>query len=132
MVIWMLLRSCGPADRARYLAIVERVNTGEIGVDTDGRSVLPSAFKGIVCRDEIYVRRTTDGRLIFLFPTWYGRGADIEGYLYVNGGLKTSDMYPVQWGIGKKPEMYLDVGVRDMLSTNKICHDWYWVSRRLD
>ena len=79
---------------------------------------------------KVYVEHRPDGRLFILFPTWYGRGSDIEGWLYCSGPLKPSDFVVVHWGSSGQPA--LNAAGYKMLRVESQKPPWYWVTRRLD
>jgi hypothetical protein len=129
-VAFMILGRCVPAERAQYMSVIEELREGSISPDAEGMVPLPTKYRGLVVRDAIYAGRLRDGRLVVLFPTWYGRGADLEGYVYVAGGLNASDFYTVLWS--GRPVEFIDVGSRRLLSVDCQRGDWAWISRRLD
>jgi hypothetical protein len=128
--VWMFARRSIPGHAESYLRIVGEINAGRLKPDGRGMIVLPPSFHGETARDVVYSDRRPGGRLFVLFPTWYGRGDDIEGYVYVRGGLRNSDFYDVIWS--GKPIAFIDVASRQMLMVTSQSGDWAKVTRRLD
>jgi hypothetical protein len=131
-VVLIFVARDAPDTRA-YQPIVVAITNGTLVVPpTPGGEVkLSAALSGVTPRDEVIVERRPDGRLFILFPTWYGRGQDIEGWLYCSGPLKSTDFYIVDWGAGGKVD-HIDVADRKMLTVISKGSTWYRVSRRLD
>ena len=113
-----------------YESILEQIDNGTLVADTNGEIRLSAAYGNLVANNIIYVGRTSDGRPKVLFPTWLGRGNDLDGYLYVHGGIRAGDSYPAYWASGT--ELYVDVGPRKMLPFKAIKYEWYYITRRLD
>ncbi|MBV9868875.1 MAG: hypothetical protein JO316_26310 [Abitibacteriaceae bacterium] len=122
----MVLR---PNPVARYQLIVQQIQQGVLTANKAGVVRLPAAFSELAPRGEVYAERKADGRLFVLFPTWYGRGADMEGYLFCSQALRPSDYYAVNWGAGRV-QSHIDVAGRDMLTVEPYKPNWY--TRRLD
>jgi len=124
------LVGCG-SSTARYESVLADIESGVLVAPTNGVLKLPTRFAGLAPQGEMYVETKSGGRLFVLFPTWYGRGSDIEGLLYCSGSLTASDFYTIDWGAGGKHE-HLDVGRRNMLTVSDLKPHWYSVTRRLD
>jgi hypothetical protein len=116
---------------SKYNSIIKDIQTGVLIVSTNGVVRLPQQFAGLTPKDEVYAETKPDGRILVLFPTWYGRGSDVEGSLYCSGSLQPSDYYTIDWGAGGKRQ-HIDVADHDMLSVRAIRPHWYFASRRLD
>ena len=116
---------------AEFATVVQDIQTGVIPVAANGSVPLPERFAGLTPRNEIFVERKPDSRLLVLFPTWYGRGDDIEGLLYCSSALKAEDFYTVDWGQGGRRQ-HIDIAGRDMLTVRGFKEHWYYVSRRID
>ena len=116
---------------AKFEAVVSDIQSGVFVIHTNGAVRLDPKFAHLTPDEEIFVEKQADGSLFILFPTWYGRGQDLEGILYCSRALLPSDYYTIDWGAGGK--QHIDVGGRDMLTVHdyKPPH-WYNVSRRLD
>ena len=118
-----------PTDK--FAAVVEGLQSGQFPIPINGVFLLPQLLAGLTPKDEVFVERKSDGSLFMLFPTWYGRGNDLEGFLYCTRELKPSDYYFIDWGPGGK-QQHIDVAGRDMLTVRTFRSHWYRVSRRLD
>ena len=116
---------------AKFEPVVSDIQAGVLKFQTNGVVGLPTKFVGLTPKDEIFVEKKPDGSLFVLFPTWYGRGNDIEGVLYCSHALLPSDFYTIDWGAGGK-QQHIDVGGRDMLTVHDYQPHWYKVSRRVD
>lgn len=118
---------------AKYQPIVQAIEGGTLTRITDGVIKLPPELAGITPRDEIYIEKKADGRMFVLFPTDYGRGDDLDGYLYCSGGLLPSDYYSIDWGAGSGgTQQHINVAGKQMLSVEEYQPNWYRVTRRLD
>ncbi len=113
-----------------YLRVIQAIQNGQLG-SKSSIIALPSSYKEIAPRDQVLYERRKDGRLWVLFPTWYGRGADLQGYLYSSGPLKAQDFYTIDWGSDGVAQ-HVDACGADMLDVKKIDANWYSVMRRLD
>jgi hypothetical protein len=116
---------------SRYQPILQQIQRGTLQADPAGVIRLPPAFAGLTPRDEVYIEQKPDGRLFILFPTWYGRGSDIEGYLYCSQALRQSDYYLIHT-TRRVRHQYIDVAGRDLLIATYQRPHWYKISRRLD
>jgi len=121
---------CGsPADK--FAPVVQAIQSGQLSVQTNGIFRLPQRFAGLTPSDDVFVERRPDGVLFVLFPTWYGRRNDLEGFLYCARELQASNYYTIDWGAGGKRQ-HIDVAGRDMLTVQNYRSHWYRVTRRLD
>ena len=125
---FMLLRS---NSLSRYQPVVLQIQKGILTANKSGIVRLPKSFVGLTPRGEVYAERKPDGRLFVLFPTWYGRGADIEGYLYCSQPLYPSDYHSIDWGSGGVHDQ-IDVAGHKMLTAKPYKSNWYSITRRLD
>lgn len=116
---------------AKFEPILFDIQTGTLIFKTNGALTLPAKFAGNTPKNEIFIEKTLDGSLFVLFPTWYGRGSDLEGLLYCSRPLAPSDSYSIDWGPGGIHQ-HMDVGGCNMLSIDALKPNWYKVSRRLD
>ena len=124
----------GPSLNSRlsdYQTIVADIKSGAIAADASGVCTLPNAFDSVTPRGVVYTGTTPTGSTVVLFPTWYGRGCDVDGYIHVSAPLVAGDYYKINWGAGGNVQQ-LDVGSIDMLSVSAVRGSWYWGSRRLD
>jgi hypothetical protein len=124
----------GPSLNSRlsdYQTIVADIKSGAISADASGACTLPSVFDGVTPRGLVYTGTTPTGTTVVLFPTWYGRGSDVDGYIHSSAPLVAGDYYTINWGSGGNAQ-HLDVGSIDMLSVSAVRGSWYWGSRRLD
>ena len=129
VVAWVVL-SRPPV--GAYIPVVTAMSNGTIAIPAGAGIVqLPAAFAGLTPKNEVIVERRAGGRLFILFPTWYGRGADLEGWLYTSGPLVATDYYTIDWGTGGVHQ-HLDVADCKMLSVGRPQSSWCAVSRRLD
>jgi hypothetical protein len=80
---------------------------------------------------KVYAETRPGNHLLVLFPTCYGRGSDLQGYLYSNVPLTTRDYYTVNWGAGGIAR-HLKVGPIDLLTVNPVEAPWYEVTRLVD
>ena len=127
-----VLMAVGCSSRsAKFDAVVSDIQSGVLVVHTNGAVRLPAKFASLTPNDEIFVEKKPDGSLFVLFPTWYGRGNDLDGVLYCSRALLPSDYNTIDWGAGGK-QQHIDVGGRDMLTVHDYKPHWYKVSRRLD
>jgi len=115
----------------KYEPVVTDIQSGALVIHTNGAVRLSGKFDGLTPDDQIFVEKKPDGSLFVLFPTWYGRGNDLDGVLYCSRDLLPSDYYTIAWGSGGK-QQHIDVGGRDMLTVHDYKPHWYKVSRRLD
>ncbi|MCY3023138.1 MAG: hypothetical protein NTW87_29530 [Planctomycetota bacterium] len=113
-----------------YTSIVSGIDEGSLAADAKGVLKLPRRLASVAPRGEVYVERKPDGRLFVLFPTWYGHGNDLQGYLYASGPLTAADYYEVDWGQGGV-RRHLDICGRGLLTVSGN-GPYYTVMRRLD
>lgn len=123
--------SCRMNSVSKYQTVVQQIEQGSLTANDAGVIQLPESLKNLAPRGEVYIERKPDNRLLILFPTGYGRGNDIEGYLYCSESLQPSDYYQIEWGAGGVGN-HIDVAGWDMLTTENLQPNWYKVSRRLD
>ena len=124
----------GPSLNSRlddYQSIIADIKSGAIAPDASGVCALPKVFDGVTPRGEIYTGTTPTDSTVTLFPMWYGRGSDVDGYIHSSAPLAAGDYYTINWGAGGNVQ-HLDVGAIDMLSVSPVRGTWYWGSRRLD
>jgi hypothetical protein len=125
-----LASGCGsPTDK--FAAVVQGIQSGQLSAPTNGIFRLPQSLAGLTPKGDVFVERRSDGGLFVLFPTWYGRGSDLEGFLYCTRELEPSDYYSIDWGAGGKGQ-HIDIAGRDMLTVQDYRAHWYRVTRRLD
>jgi hypothetical protein len=129
-ILGLLLSGCSSRS-SKFEPVVADIQKGVITLTTNGAIALPPRFANLAPRGEIYAEKKSDGRLLVLFPTWYGRGNDIEGLLYCSASLLPTDFYTVDWGPGGK-QQHMDVAGRDLLRVAEYKAHWYNVTRRLD
>ena len=125
-----LIFGCNPPAK-KFAPIVQAIHSGTLAIPTNGVVTISPNFSGLTARNEVYVEKKADGRLLILFPTKYGRGDDLEGYLYCSGKLQPTDYYTIDHGSGGRHQ-YLDVAGRKMLTVKYYKANWHLVSRRLD
>lgn len=125
----MVMGCSNPAHR--FAPAVQKIRDGLLKPDRAGTIHLPAEFKGMTPRNEVYVEQKADGRLLILFPAAYGRGKDIEGYLFCSANLLPSDFYAIDWGKGGIIQ-HINVAGWDMLTVENHGTNWYRVTRRLD
>jgi hypothetical protein len=126
----LLISGCQPR-YAKFEPVVKDIQAGVVLAPTNGTLQLPLRFAGVTHKGEVFAEWRADGRLMILFPTWCGRGADLEGLLYCSGVLESSDFYTIDWGAAGKVK-HIDVRGRDMLIVHDYRPHWYFVRRRLD
>jgi hypothetical protein len=124
------LSGCG-APTASYTPIVAAITSGALPIPANGVIGLPAKWRGIVPRDVVHAEKRPDGRIFILFPTFHGRGEDVDGWLYCSAPITPADFYTIDWGPGGKHSQ-LDVAGCKMLSVESHRPPWYWVTRRLD
>lgn len=125
----------GPSLNSRltgYQSIIADINSGAIVPNASGACTLPNTFDGVTPRGEVFTATTPTGSTVILFPTWYGRGADVDGYIHSSAPLAAGDFSTIDWGSGGNVQQHLDVGSVDSLSVSPVSGTWYWGSRRLD
>jgi hypothetical protein len=115
----------------KFEPIVQQVIDGSLKPNRDGVITVPKEFDEITTNNEAYFEQKSDGRVLILFPTWRGRGDDLEGYLYCSGELLETDYYAIDWGEGGA-QRHFTVAGRDMLTVEPLTPNWYKVVRRLD
>jgi hypothetical protein len=125
-----LIFGCSPPSK-KFAPIVQGIQSGALAIPTNGVVTLSPKFAGFTAGNEVFAERKADGRLLILFPTKYGRGQDVEGYLYCSGPLQPSDYHTIDWGSGGK-HRHMDVSGRTMLTVKDYKANWHLVSRRLD
>jgi hypothetical protein len=128
--ILFVFAGCGHPQQ-KFDSLIQDLQTGKLDSSKDSRVRLPVAYTNLTPKSEIFVERRPDGRLFVLFPTWYGRGDDMDGWLYCSGYLQQSDYYTVDWGTGGK-HRHIDVAGRKMLTVTSDRPHWYRFTRRLD
>jgi len=111
--------------RGTYLDIVNATKAGRLRV-TRGVIQLSGEFSGATPGDEVLHEKRPDGREFFLFPVWYGRGHDLQGYLFTTSPLVAGDYEP---GYGNAVLSACD---RSMMNVSPKGGAWYWVIRRMD
>lgn len=124
----------GPSLNSRlsdYQAIVAALKSAKIIPDASGTCQLPVAFDGVTPRGRVYTGTTPTGSSVILFPTWHGRGIDVDGYIHSSAPLVAADYDSINWGAGGNVQ-HLDVGSIDMISVSPVRGSWYWGTRRLD
>jgi len=116
--------------RGEYRPVVDAVLSGALAPDSLGVVRLPPDLSKATPRGEVMVDRRP-GLTLILFPTFYGRGNDLQGYLYCSRPLTSLDWYSIDWGSGGVHE-HIDVGPATMLSWWGGEGTWLKVGRRLD
>jgi hypothetical protein len=116
---------------SQYEQVTALIESGNLSHDKDGLCVLPNDHSSLTPDGKVWVARSPSGKLRILFPTWYGRGSDVDGYLYADGNLAPSEIYAIDWGSGGSHQ-HINVGSASMLSFKDLKPNWYWVTRRLD
>jgi hypothetical protein len=116
--------------RAGYMRVLEALQQGELAASRPAVR-LPPSYRGIAADDTVFYERRADGRLLVLFPTWRGRGDDLQGYLYCSSPLTSQDFYALDWGAGEVAQ-HVDVCGHSLLSVKKVSPGWYRATRRLD
>ncbi len=116
---------------SQYESIVSDINSGEIAPDASGICQTPESYAGVTPRGEVFIGASTTGKTLVLFPTWYGRGGDVDGYLHASAPLVGAEYYSIDWGAGGT-RRHIDVGAANMLSVSLVHTNWYWATRRLD
>lgn len=64
-----------------YLEIAQQVQRGQLAAGCP--VALPEAHRSLSPKGEFFVERTLH-RTTILFPTWYGSGKDVQGWLYTS------------------------------------------------
>ncbi|MBS1793575.1 MAG: hypothetical protein JSS81_06965 [Acidobacteria bacterium] len=118
-----------PTDRLEPVA--RKIRDGELKPDSEGVIRVPKELAADLQTGEIYFERRADGLTLILFPTWRGRGRDVEGYLYCSRELRAADFYAIDWGAGGVRQ-HLDVGPVKLLEVEPRRPHWYRAARRLD
>jgi len=96
-IAWM--GGCGvterglPQNRDDYDQIIESVKRGTLVPDEAGVVALPDALMKATVTGEVYVTTTANGSTLILFPTWVGKGTNLDGYLYCSKSLAKGDTY---------------------------------------
>lgn len=124
------LVGCSPPT-AGYEPVVAAITSGALTVPADGVVKLPPTWHGLTPDNIVNVETRPDGRTFILFPTYYGRGSDVDGWLYCSGPIGPADFHTIDWGPGGKGS-HLDAAGYKMLSVETRNPPWYWVTRRLD
>ena len=114
-----------------FLPIAEAIRSGALRLPGGGRQLLPAIFAGLTARDVVYLDIKTDGRTFILFPTAFGRGSDVEGWLYSSDSLAPSDYTSVNWGAGGVRQ-HITIAGLDFLRVVSQRGRWYFVVRRVD
>lgn len=129
-VITASLFSCSNPT-ADFEPIVQMVRDGSLKPDKNGVIILPDEFEKNLAGTKIYFEQKSDGLILILFATSFGRGEDMDGYLYCNRELQPSDFYTIDWGSGNV-QQHIDVAAKDLLSVELLKPNWYQASRRLE
>ena len=113
----------------QYALVIREVENGTLKPDEKSTVRLPW---GVASPDgRVFVERKPDGRLFVLFPTWYGRLPDLQGYLWCSQPLHASDFHDVDWGAGGIQHA-LNICGQKLLSAGHMRGQWWWVDRRLE
>ena len=80
------------------------------------RVSLPPSVSRLTPRGEVFVEPMEDGSRRILFPTWYGRGGDLQGYLHAE----------------RPPGRGAPICGVEQAEVRRVGRDWYWVYRRVD
>lgn len=115
------------AKRAQYGRVLDELHKGTLKTPSLPVVMLPQRYAGLTPRETIYVERRPNGQLLVLFPTWYGRGADLQGYLYTSAPLAGTDFTVRPDGIRE-----ISACGFDYLMTEDVQDNWYAVIRRMD
>jgi hypothetical protein len=128
--VLLVAAGCG-APTSSYAPVVTAISNGALAVPAYGIVTLPANWKGLTPRGVVKVERRPDGRLFILFPTFYGRGDDVDGWLYCSGPLTPTDFYTINWGAGGI-QQHIDACGYKMLTVSSQASPWYGITRRLD
>ena len=121
---------CRKPDPA-FAAVAEAIRSGAARLPGNGRQTLPARFAGLTPQDVVFVDIRRDGRTFVLFPTFLGKGSDVDGWLYCSETLTPSDYTCVNWGEGGVRQ-HLAVAGLDFLTVLSQRGHWYFVRRRVD
>lgn len=116
--------------RSSYMGIIHDIENGKLKAE-NSVIYLPHSYHGVAPRNEVYYQLYPDGRMFVLFPTWYGRGQDINGYLYCSGTLNKEDYFISDWGSGGISQEIHLCGI-SYLEPKYVKEHWYKIIRRLD
>ena len=129
-VVMLLSLGCRKPNPA-YLPVAEAIRSGAIRLPGSGRQSLPAEFAGLTARNVVFLDVKTDGRTFILFPTAFGRGLDVEGWLDSSDSLAPSDYTSVNWGAGGVRQ-HITIAGLDFLTVVSQHGRWYFVARRVD
>jgi hypothetical protein len=114
--------------RAAYWEVIQGIMDGRLNGNSFALD-LPTDYPDVAPRDRVLFERHPDGRLWVIFPLWYGKGADLQGYLYSNIPFRPQDFTPDD---GRGPAQHLDICGLDYLAATQVDANWCWVIRRVD
>jgi hypothetical protein len=112
--------------------VVASIKAGSQVVAPTGEVILPASQTGSVVNGKAYVTTQPTGTMLVLFPTWWGKGTNLRGFLYSNGqafavGTTVNVNVPFPSPVSSPQFGLTEVTVEDVLSPG-----WYSVSRSLD
>jgi hypothetical protein len=131
-------------DAASFTHVAHEILSGRLNEHPVGLVVLPQAHASLTADGRVYVTRKNGGLVLILFPTWRGKGSNLEGYLFCSRRLKAADIQkdsytqkaavlrvkvpqPITPSITPSP-----VGEAEVRLERKINGQWYEVAYGLD
>jgi hypothetical protein len=112
-----------------YEQVLSAIQSGQIDSTSVANDVtqLPPEFRNVTEGGAIYLARSETTNLIVVFPTWRGKGKNVEGHLYSSAGLPNSMLNTNYYG-----QPAIRVNGLDLTLDERIEANWYKVSYRLD
>lgn len=124
---------CGKSPALKtYQAVVANVTAGTQAVSPNGEIVLPANQASSTVNGKAYATTRPTGGSMILFPTRWGKGTNLCGYLYCPGpaiavGSSISVNVPIP---GPVPQPQF--GMTEITVDSVVAPGWYDVSRSLD
>lgn len=132
--VFIVLQMLG-CERSVSMATLDQtaadIFNGSIVVDENGKCTVD--VKNNVVEKDVYVTTQSDGSKLILFRTWQGKGSNLRGFLYTNGGpLTVGTKIEVITFQPPGPSGNLPIGLADVSVDSAIKRSCYLVSRSLD
>jgi hypothetical protein len=136
LIAFLTLNACSGCEKSpsltTYRAVVANVAAGTQAVSPSGELVLPANQSASTVNGRAYATTRPAGGPMILFPTWWGKGTNLRGYLYCPGpalavGSSVSINVPVP-----SPVPQPQFGMTDITIERIVAPGWYYVSRSLD
>jgi hypothetical protein len=115
-----------------YQTVVANVAAGKQLVSANGEIVLPASQASSTAGGKAYATTQPSGSSMILFPTWWGKGTNLRGYLYDPGPPLTSGSSVSVNVPFPSPVIAPKFVTREITIESVVAPSWYYVSRSLD